>query len=290
MFLRSGKNTGGNSNQNTNTNSEKSNQNTLDTSLNQTFSSTFSDTDQFNLALDTTMVDNPGTSQGNNSDNEVVTIKMLTPILQAERKYLDTRLQSIESKLQQFFDYATQNQMPKVEPQLPSSSKLSNDIIQEDANEVINYNDSNNRFSNKITVKSQPLFFGKEKEEVEQWFRITERNLQASFVSERYKILAASAFLRDDAEKAFDHMLKVDPNLSWDNFKTRLTKRFCRGDSKQSMIQKLSTLKQSGDIETYTREFMHISNHRYIQKFFSNIKSKIERKIIYSNFNFFFLF
>ena len=54
--------------------------------MNQTFSSIVtSDSEQFSLALDTTMVDNQGSTQNKN----FVTIETLTSIQEAERQHLD---------------------------------------------------------------------------------------------------------------------------------------------------------------------------------------------------------
>ena len=168
MFLRSGKSIGDNTgNQNTNTNIDQTNQ-SVDKSLNQTFSSITSENEQFNLALDTTMVDNQGSSQGTNLGNDLVTIKTLTPILQAERKYLDTRLQSIDdkvqnmdTKVQEFIDFVTQNlslRTESSESKFAASSELSSNL--RESKSEFNYPPNNIPISNKITVSSQPFFSG----------------------------------------------------------------------------------------------------------------------------------
>ena len=55
-------------------------------------------------------------------------------------------------------------------------------------------------------------------------------------------------------------MLKIDKDIDWENFKIKLSKRFRKFDKNQRLMKEISSIKQTGDIESYTDQFQEISN------------------------------
>ena len=103
--------------------------------------------------------------------------------------------------------------------------------------------------------KNQPTFSGNESKSIEEWIRITTRNLKISETEATFYVEIASAYLRGKAERAFTQLSKSCSNVTWDIFTDKMTQLFKRRDLVEINLSKFRTLKQSGDLREYINEF-----------------------------------
>ena len=91
---------------------------------------------------------------------------------------------------------------------------------------------------------SQPLFYGKSEEDVEDWFLILDNNLNIANIPRRKRVCYALMYMREIALQAHKKIIKEESDIEWDEYKHRIIRQFKRYDKKQQMLKKLLSLRQ----------------------------------------------
>ncbi|CAF1068455.1 unnamed protein product [Brachionus calyciflorus] len=107
----------------------------------------------------------------------------------------------------------------------------------------------------RITLGNQPTYSGKESESIEEWLRITAKNLKLNKIDSNISVELASSYLRDKAERAFLQISQANNSLTWEMFAGELTKILKRRDLVETNLTKFRDLKQKGDLRDYIDEF-----------------------------------
>ena len=103
------------------------------------------------------------------------------------------------------------------------------------------------RKANPILPNSQPIFKGELKEDVLEFFFVTESNFDAFNIEAKDRMNVIKGYLRDKAYVAYKRILQIDPKIDWDKFKDKFTMQFTY-TSTYKYQDKLVRLQQTGSV------------------------------------------
>lgn len=107
---------------------------------------------------------------------------------------------------------------------------------------------------------SLQTFSGQPFENVKEWIYTTNRMLEISPYSDKEKTLVASNYLKDLALQEYMLHEQAKGHMTWDNFKKFMKDRFTPKNQSEIIRNKMSTLKQLGNLKEYYIEYRKLAN------------------------------